>query len=347
MTIYGEHDANLNVKSSLRVGGGADGKAPQWLRGVFVPLVTPFDRDGERVDAAALERLAYEVVNAGASGIVALGTTAEASALDTAERRLVAEVCARVCGERGVPLVVGIGANDTRRAGDELAALPTWLPSVGAGTGALVTVPYFTRPSEAGVVAHFAALAARSPVPLVIYHIPYRTGRSLSVATLRELAALPGVAGVKLAVGGVDADVVELMGDPAVVSGEFAVMAGDDLYTSPLLALGAPGAVLASAHLATAEFAALAERWERGDAAGARALGHRLARLSAALFAEPNPVVVKAVLAARGRIPHATVRLPLLPAARSTVTAALRELDALDATDEPDGAHRADGVDAA
>ncbi|WP_436771305.1 dihydrodipicolinate synthase family protein [Yinghuangia sp. YIM S09857] len=338
--------------------------AGRWLRGIFVPLVTPFDRDGAAVDAGALERLAHDVVDGGAAGIVALGTTAEAGALDAAERRTVADVCGRVCAERGVPLVVGIGASDTRRAAEELAGLarggehgepdvePGGEPGVGRGgggtpTAALVTVPSFTRPSEAGVVAHFAALAARSPVPLVVYHIPYRTGRPLTAATLREIAALPGVAGVKHAVGGVDADTVALFAELAAAgaavtgapgpdatgsgaagaAGRFAVMAGDDAYLSPMLALGASGGILASAHLATAAFAALADRWERGDVAAARDLGHRLARLSAALFAEPNPVVLKAVLAARGRIPHAAVRLPLLPAARENVTAALRALD--------------------
>ncbi|WTW99998.1 dihydrodipicolinate synthase family protein [Streptomycetaceae bacterium NBC_01309] len=340
MTNLGAEENSLDVNLRLRVGGdGPEGGGSGWLRGIFVPLVTPFDRDGTRVDAAALERLGHEVVDGGATGIVALGTTAEAGALDAAERRLVADVCARVCTERGVPLVVGVGANDTRKAVEELAALAGPGPGPGPESGgassvvptaALVTVPSFTRPSEAGVVAHFAALAAGSPVPLVIYHIPYRTGRALSAATLRELAALPGVAGVKHAVGGVDADAVALLGDPAVAASGFAVMAGDDLYVSPMLALGASGGVLASAHLATAAFAALADRWERGDAAGARVLGHHLARLSAALFAEPNPVVLKGVLAAQGRIPHATVRLPHLPAAPENVAAALRALDDVD-----------------
>ncbi|MEU8137775.1 dihydrodipicolinate synthase family protein [Streptodolium elevatio] len=355
MTNVGADDSSLDLNLKLSVHGdgfqaspqaspegGPEGGGSGWLRGIFVPLVTPFDRDGTRVDAAALERLGHEVLDDGAAGIVALGTTAEAGALDAAERREVADVCARVCADRGVPLVVGIGANDTRKAAQELAALTDAAsgPALGAApdaalgvapTAALVTVPSFTRPSEAGVVAHFAALAAHSPVPLVIYHIPYRTGRALSAETLRELALLLGVAGVKHAVGGVDADTVALLGDPAAVGGGgFAVMAGDDLYVSPMLALGASGGVLASAHLATAAFAALADRWERGDAAGARALGHRLARLSAALFAEPNPVVLKGVLAAQGRIPHATVRLPLLPAAPENVTAALRALDDVD-----------------
>jgi 4-hydroxy-tetrahydrodipicolinate synthase len=131
---------------------------------------------------------------------------------------------------------------------------------------------------------------------------------------------VPGIIGVKHAVGAVDDVTVMMMaGRPA----GFAVLAGDDMFASPLLALGAAGGILASAHLRTADFADLIAAWQAGRAAQARALGHRLAPLSAALFAEPNPAVIKGVLHAQGRIPSPAVRLPLLPAGRDTVRAAL------------------------
>ncbi|WP_067839304.1 dihydrodipicolinate synthase family protein, partial [Nocardia lijiangensis] len=193
-----------------------------------------------------------------------------------------------------------------------LAELAAW-PQVAA---ALAPVPYYTRPTEAGVVAHFAHLAAGSPVPLIVYHIPYRTGRSLSASTLRELAAVDGVVGVKYAVGGVDADAVKLLADPPA---DFAVLAGDDAFLSPLLALGAAGGIVASALLATARYVALDNAWRTGDLAAARAIGAELARVSAAAFAEPNPTVIKGVLHAQGRIPTPAVRLPLLPAAAESV----------------------------
>ncbi|WP_308282606.1 dihydrodipicolinate synthase family protein [Pseudonocardia nigra] len=215
---------------------------------------------------------------------------------------------------------MGAGTNDTRRSAAALAELAAW-PTAGA---ALVPVPAFTRPTEDGVVAHFAELARRSPVPVVVYHVPHRTGRSLSAPTLRRLAALPGVVGVKHAVGALDADAVELLADPPP---GFAVLAGDDVVASPLLALGAAGAVLASAHLHTERFAALVLAWRDGDVATARALGGALARLSGALFAEPNPTVLKGVLHAVGRIGSAAVRLPLLPAGPDPVAAALAHLD--------------------
>ncbi|MFD3556741.1 dihydrodipicolinate synthase family protein [Streptomyces goshikiensis] len=291
---------------------------PLTLRGIHVPLVTPFTAAGE-IAAEALEALAHEVLDAGAAGIVALGTTAETAALDEAERDLVTDVCARVCAERGGLLTVGAGASGTRAAEASLARLARW-PGVRA---ALVTVPPFVRPSAAGVLAHFARLTEASPVPLVVYHVPYRTGQPLDAGALRALGELPGVAGVKYAAGGIDQDTVALLGD---LPDGFEVLAGDDAYASPMLALGAAGAILASAHLATARFVELAAAWAAGDVARARALGHALARVSAAAFAEPNPTVIKAVLHAQGRIPTADVRLPLLPADAASAARTLRSL---------------------
>ncbi|WCD90262.1 4-hydroxy-tetrahydrodipicolinate synthase [Streptomyces xanthophaeus] len=289
------------------------------LSGIHVPLVTPFTRGGEDVAADALEALAHEVLDGGAAGIVALGTTAEVASLDEGERDLVTDVCARVCAERGALLTVGAGASGTRAAEASLARLKRW-PQARA---ALVTVPPFVRPSAAGVLAHFARVADASPVPLIVYHIPYRTGQSLDAAALRALGSLDGVAGVKYATGSIGQDAVDLLGD---LPDGFEVLAGDDAYLSPLLALGATGGILASAHLATARFAELAAAWRAGDVARARPLGHALARVSAAAFAEPNPAVVKGVLHAQGRIPAPDVRLPLLPASQAAVTAALGRL---------------------
>ncbi|MFJ3921919.1 dihydrodipicolinate synthase family protein [Streptomyces sp. NPDC090022] len=291
------------------------------LQGIHVPLVTPFTARGD-LAVGALEGLAHEVLDAGAAGIVALGTTAEAATLDAAERERVTEVCARVCAERGAHLTIGAGGSGTRATEEALAGLRRW-PRAGA---ALVTVPAFVRPSPAGVLAHFERLAAVSPVPLIVYHIPYRTGLPLDAGTLRAIGALPGVVGVKYAGGGIDQETVALLGD---LPAGFRVLAGDDLYLSPLLALGAAGGILASAHLATDRFVELATAWRTGDVTRARALGHALAKVSAAAFDEPNPVVIKAVLHAQGRIPAPDVRLPLLPAAATSAERVLRELSEL------------------
>ncbi|AUY52154.1 dihydrodipicolinate synthase family protein [Streptomyces sp. CB01881] len=293
------------------------------LKGIYVPLVTPFAADGS-VALDALEKLAASLLDDGAAGLVALGTTGEPATLSADERRAVTEVCAAVCAERGGRLVVGAGGPGTRAAAEELAGLRERVPGVAA---ALVTVPSFVRPGEAGTVAHFRALAEASPVPLIVYHIPYRTGQPLSAAAMLELAAVPGVAGVKYATGGLDQDAVELL---AARPEGFAVLTGEDVFLAPMLALGAAGGILASAHLATARFVELADAWEAGDAVRARALGHRLAALAAAAFAAPNPAVVKGVLHAQGRIPTPDVRLPLLPAGPAEVAAALELASGLD-----------------
>lgn len=289
--------------------------------GLYVPLITPFTTSGH-VALDALEALAHSVIDAGAQGVVALGTTGEPATLSAAERRSVLDVCARVCRERSATLIAGAGSNDTQRSLEALRDLGR-RAEVSA---ALTVVPYYTRPSQEGVIAHFTRLAEASPVPLIIYNIPYRTGQHVGWQALRRLAELPGIAGVKQAVGGIDDDTVRLMAD---LPDGFAVLAGDDLFASPLLALGAAGAILASAHLRTGDYAELAGAWRSGRPERARALGNRLVPLSAALFAGPNPTVIKGVLHAQGRIPSAAVRLPLLAAEDAAVSTAVRHLDRL------------------
>jgi 4-hydroxy-tetrahydrodipicolinate synthase len=283
--------------------------------GLFVPLVTPFT-DGGDLDSRALEDLAHRILDAGAAGLVALGTTAETPTLTQPERAAILDICARVCRDRAAPLIAGAGSNDTRQSAAALSELATW-PEI---SGALVVVPYYNRPGEDGVVAHFRALAPDSPVPLIIYNIPYRTGQPVSWRAMGQLARLPGVAGVKHAAGAVDRDTVAMM---AEAPSGFAVLAGDDLYAPALLALGAAGAIMASANVCTAEFAALVAAWRADDATAARPLGHRLAGLAETLFAEPNPTVIKGVLHRQGHIASPAVRLPLLPARPESVDAAL------------------------
>lgn len=285
------------------------------LTGLYVPLITPFDRSGA-VATDALTTLAVDALDAGAAGVVALGTTGEPAALSDEEQSVVLDVLAAVCRARSARLLVGANSVEALRALGER-------PEV---TAALSLVPPFLRPGAAGVRAHFAHLAQASPVPLVVYHVPYRTGQQLHADDLRRLAEVPGVVGVKYATGQIDADTADLLAD---VPPGFAVLGGDDSLLSPLLALGAHGAVAASAQVATEEFVRLVTHWHAGDVVRARSLGHRLAGLSAALFAGPNPTVIKSVLHARGRIPSPAVRLPLLPADQDTTRRALRRWDGL------------------
>lgn len=290
------------------------------FQGLYVPLITPFTAAGE-LAADELEGLAHRVLDRGAAGIVALGTTGEPATLTADERERVMDVCAGVCRERGAALIAGAGSNSTADSERALSGL-----RAAAVAAALVVVPYYTRPSEDGVVEHFRRLAAASPVPVLVYNVPHRTGRALSADTLCRLARLPNVAGFKHAVGGIDETTIGFMGR---VPDDVAVLSGDDLFAAPLLALGAAGAILACANVAPAAYAELIAAWRDGEIARARQLGNRLAPLAAALFAEPNPVVIKAISAAMGLISSPAVRLPLLPAGDAATSAALAVCEAI------------------
>jgi 4-hydroxy-tetrahydrodipicolinate synthase len=306
-------------KCELDLHNGLRDRRHMSLTGLFVPLVTPFTTADE-LACHALETLAHGVLDDGADGIVALGTTAEPATLTFAERRRVVDICAGVCSERGAHLIVGTGSNSTAGSIDALADIDA------RATAALTVVPYYSRPSEDGVVEHFRRLASASPVPLLIYNVPHRTCRPLGADTLARLASLSNVAGFKHAVGGIDEATVTFMSN---LPTDISVLAGDDLYAGLLMALGASGAILASANVATRAYADLLTAWRGGALDDARDLNNRLVPLARALFAEPNPAVIKAVLAAHGRIPCPHVRLPLLAASTAATAAALECCDSL------------------
>ncbi|MGX9295837.1 4-hydroxy-tetrahydrodipicolinate synthase [Tsukamurella paurometabola] len=286
------------------------------LTGLHVPLVTPFAADGT-VDLGSLERLAHETLAAGADGLLALGTTGEPATLTPAERAAVIDRIGGVCAEHRAVFTVGVGTNAT----DDTAAA---LRRIDGRAGfALVVVPYYTRPSEAGVIEHYRRVAAASPVPVIVYDVPQRTGRTLSLDTLLALAAIDGVGGFKHAAGGVTETTVRLLAAiNTATPGAVSVLAGDDPFVGALLALGGHGAISACANVAAGEFAALVAAWREHRLEEARVIGGALAGLAAALFAEPNPTVIKGVLASQGRIATPAVRLPLLPASVGAVTAA-------------------------
>ncbi len=289
------------------------------LQGVWVPLVTPFASSGE-VDLAAIERLCHEYLDAGAAGITALGTTGESPALDAAEKQAVIAACDRVCAQRGAPLMVGTGTNSTRTTIAATAALA----SVGAATSALVVVPYYVRPSEASIVDHFRAVAAASPVPIVLYNIPYRTGRGLSAAAILELAAVPNIAGIKQAVGALDADTLQVLRDAP--SG-FSVLSGDDPYIAPMVHMGGVGAIAAAAHVCTERFVALVQCAANGKLDDSRRHAEALLDVVQTGFAEPNPAVWKGVLHAQGRIATPDLRAPMGNASTASIDRCLAAID--------------------
>jgi 4-hydroxy-tetrahydrodipicolinate synthase len=283
-----------------------------------VPLVTPFD-ERDRVDLDALGGLADEVLASGAKGVVALATTGEPTSLDEAERDAVVATCAEACARHEAILIVGAGTNDTRTTilrHEALGGIP-------GAQASLAVVPYYVRPSETAIVHHFQAVAARSPVPLIVYNIPYRTGRGLGADALLELAATDNVAGLKQAVGAIDADTLRVLAE----AGEsFAVLGGDDAFLYPLMLMGASGAIAASSHLQTRRFVEMIECGLRGDVTAGRRHAEALLPLVQALFAEPSPAVIKAALLLEGRLPTSSVRMPLAEAGAAAIEGARRAL---------------------
>lgn len=292
------------------------GTVPVDLTGLWVPVVTPLDHDGE-VDVVALDRLARRVLKEGATGLVALGTTGEPATLAPHERRTVIETCADACAAAGKPLMVGVGSSCTRSTIDDIAALEG-TPALAA---LLVVVPYYTRPTSAGVLEHFRTIAGASPTPIVAYNVPYRTGRGLDADALLELADTPGIVGVKQAVGSLDLDTLELLRRRPP---SFQVLAGDDAFITPTVLLGGAGAIAASAHVCTELFVRMIDAALTGNVDVASGLAHALLPVVTAGFAEPNPAGWKAALHARGEIATPALRPPMT-AASSCSTARLLE----------------------
>jgi 4-hydroxy-tetrahydrodipicolinate synthase len=273
------------------------------LRGVWVPLITPFDASGA-VDVKAIEKLCQEYAAAGVSGIVAMGTTGEASALEADERQVAIDTIVRACSGAGIRVIVGTGSNSTAgtiRATAALAAMPEVI-------AALVVVPYYVRPSVEGIVAHYRAVAAESPVPVIAYNVPSRTGRDMGAAGLLEIASMPNIAGVKQAVATLDADTLEVL---ANAPDGFSVLGGEDTVLFPLMCMGAVGTISAAAHLCTERFVAMIECGLAGKIEDGRSHAEALLPVIRAAYIDPNPAVFKGVLHAQGRIATPDVRLPL------------------------------------
>ena len=291
------------------------------LRGVYVPLITPFAADGT-VAVDAITALGHEYLDAGATGLVPLGTTGESAALTADEKRAVIDACSAVCVERGAQLIVGAGTNSTAST---VAAVQGLAGTPGL-SAVLIVVPYYVRPSEAGIVAHFRAVADASPVPVVLYNVGLRTGRNLPAASVLEAATHPNIIGIKQAATGLDLDTLELLrGAPD----DFAVLGGEDPFLFPIMLMGGAGAICASAHVCTEQFVSMIECGMAGKVDEGRAHAEALLPVVQACFAEPNPAVFKGVLHAQGRIPTPDVRLPLLNASGPAIKAAMAAIAAV------------------
>jgi 4-hydroxy-tetrahydrodipicolinate synthase len=284
--------------------------------GLGTALVTPFAASGA-VDEAALKRLVRRQAESGVDVLVPCGTTGESATLDADEQARVIALTVEAAGPCRV--LGGAGSNDTRQAVAKAKA------AAAAGAHGVLSVgPYYNKPTAEGYFRHFSAVADASPVPVVVYNVPGRTGSNIDNRTLLRLAEHPNVAGVKEASGNV-AQVMELLRERPQ---GFLVLSGDDALTLPFMALGAEGLISVASNEAPREMAELVHACARGDFSTARRLHFRLLPLMNLNFAESNPTPAKAALALLG-LCEEHVRLPLvppLPATRDALRAALHEL---------------------
>jgi 4-hydroxy-tetrahydrodipicolinate synthase len=265
-------------------------------------MATPFDSEGG-LDIDGAVRLARHLAAEGSDGLVLAGTTGEAPTLSDSERT---SLWAAVAEAVTVPVIAGSGTNDTAHS-VELTRTASKL-----GVAAILAVtPYYNRPSQAGIAAHFGAIAASTMLPVLIYDIPVRTGRKVSIETMLHLGdAFPNVVGVKDASGDISSTARLI----AAARPSFDCYSGEDPLTLPLLSVGAVGVVSVASHWVGRELGEMIGRFKVGDVAGARQLNAELLDFVAFQSSDeaPNPLPTKAILRAMG-LPAGECRLPMGP----------------------------------
>lgn len=283
------------------------------LHGTMVALATPF-RDGT-LDQDAYRKLIRHCIDGGLDAIVPCGTTGEAVTLDDAEYRRCLEVAVDEA-KGAVPVIAGTGSNSTKKT----IAATALAKSIGCD-GALIVTPYYNKPSQAGLEAHYREVAARvADFPIVLYNVPGRTGVNLLPETVARLADVEAFVAVKEACGNLAQvqDLLDAVGD------RLAVLSGDDALSLPMYSQGAHGVISVAANVAPAEMKAIETHFRAGDVAAAAEANAHLTPLFKALFVESNPIPLKAALWLMG-IMRNELRLPLVPASKGTV-ARMREV---------------------
>jgi 4-hydroxy-tetrahydrodipicolinate synthase len=290
--------------------------------GVGTALVTPFRKDGS-IDDAAMRRLVRRQLDAGIHFLSPCGTTGEAPTLSHAEKIRVVELVVEENAGR-VPVLAGAGGYDTR----DTIALIRDMEKAGAD-GILSVTPYYNKPTQEGLYQHYKALAESTPLPIVVYNVPGRTGVNVDVATIVRLADIVNIVGVKEASG----NVVQMCEMYAAVPDDFILLSGDDPLTVAAMAIGGRGVISVASNGAPAEMVQIVEMAEKGDYASARRLHTWLLPFCLVNFVESNPIPVKAAMAAMGLLEE-HYRLPLVPpsaAARDKIMRVLQSLKMLGA----------------
>ena len=276
------------------------------IAGSMVALVTPMDAQG-RLDWDSLSKLVDFHLQNGTNAIVAVGTTGESATLDVNEhieviRRVVDQVAGRI------PVIAGTGANSTREA----IELTTNAKTAGADACLLVT-PYYNKPTQEGLYQHFLAIANAVELPIVVYNVPGRAGVNVEPATLRRLAEIDNIVGVKEASGNI-AQIANLC---ATLPPDFAVLSGDDAITLAVAGLGGRGVISVASNVIPAEMAALAQACLDGRFEDARALQRKWLPLMEVNFVESNPIPVKWAMARMGLL-SPVYRLPMVPPSQAS-----------------------------
>ena len=270
------------------------------FRGTYTALVTPF-RDNQ-VDFETLGRLIDKQLAAGISGVVPCGSTGESATLSHEEHeRLIAFTVERVAGRAHV--IAGTGSNSTA----ESIRLTRFAKEAGAD-GALLIAPYYIRPMQEGLYAHYRAIADAVELPQIVYNIPGRSAVNIEASTMARLSRVPNIVGVKEASGSLD----QVSRVIAECGPDFAVLSGDDSLTLPILSVGGQGVIAVVSNLVPKHLREIVDSWLTGDSEGARRLHYELLPLMHAMGLETNPIPVKAALALMGEISE-EIRLPMTP----------------------------------
>jgi len=279
------------------------------FKGVFVATVSPFEVRSGEVDFNAYETHLKTLSDSGVHGFVPCGTTGEGPCLSDIERKKLISISVEIARNRGLRVIAGCGSNSTS------AALKMILEAKAQGAdGALVVTPYYNKPTQEGLIAHYEFLAEKSPLPIILYHVPGRTNVTFQLSTLKRLFQHPNIVGIKEASGnhGFWMGMTESFDWKKKV-----VLAGDDDAFALIQQLGGQGIISATANVAPKEFVKIFEQSEAGNSALAFELQKRLLPLVQAMFAETNPSPVKEALKLLGRMEN-TVRLPLVPVSAKT-----------------------------
>ena len=285
--------------------------------GTYTALVTPFDRGGA-VDELCLRALVERQIKEGVDGVVPVGTTGESPTLSHEEHRRVVEIVLTAARDR-CKVLAGTGSNST----DEAISLTHHAASAGAD-GCLLVAPYYNKPTQAGLIAHFQAIAEAVKIPLVLYNIPGRCGVEIAVETVAQLSRNPNIVGIKEAAGSTDR-VSQLR---EVCGRNFTILSGDDSMTLPMMAVGADGVISVASNLVARDVVEMVRLARGGQFKKAQQIHARLFPLFKDLFIETNPVPIKAAMAMAGLLVE-KYRLPLCPmssAHRAQLRQTLRQL---------------------